>query len=158
MAQRNRRIAPAVAPAETPSYYCSEGYCECCGTEYSTTNITYDPDDCGGDGGGGGGCCTCDDGGCRAGCCVEVRRGADQGLWRRLSDGPALGYFPPRTASSAMANPQQAVGSAGVRSPNSICGASSTALPSNSVLRPGASRTDDRSIPPEAEARKTGGS
>jgi len=29
------------------SYFCSEGSGECCGTNYSTTNVTYDPEDCG---------------------------------------------------------------------------------------------------------------
>jgi hypothetical protein len=31
-----------------PSDFCSEGYGNCCGTDYQTTNVTYDPDQCGG--------------------------------------------------------------------------------------------------------------
>jgi hypothetical protein len=30
-----------------PSYFCSEGSGECCGTHYGITNVTYDPQECG---------------------------------------------------------------------------------------------------------------
>ena len=45
--QENRSCGPGGYSSD----FCSEGYGECCGTEYSTTNVTYDPQECGG------GCC-----------------------------------------------------------------------------------------------------
>jgi hypothetical protein len=78
-----------------PSYFCSEGHGECCGTEYGTTNVTYDPDECGG-GGGGGGCppdkCSCADGTCSTDCCDQVRsRSSSAAAKLRLR--PAGGYY-----------------------------------------------------------------